>query len=82
MNESQNFAVQMAIEHKLSCIQGPPGTGKTTVAAHIVKHLSKHYSKKGSQILVTATSNFAIDNLVLKMMEFGISPLSVYAKAR
>jgi serine/threonine protein kinase len=42
-------------------LQGPPGTGKTTVAAAAVRQYLRR--EPGARVLVSAQSNFALDNL-------------------
>ncbi len=54
-----------------SALQGPPGTGKTTVAAKAVAaYLTEHPE---ARVLVSAQSNFALDNLAARILgEFGL----------
>lgn len=51
-----------------SLILGMPGTGKTTVIAHIIRMLVD--SRK--TILLSSYTNSAVDNILLKVREFGI----------
>ena len=64
LNESQQEAVASVLQRPLSLIQGPPGTGKTVTSATLVYHLTKQGM---GQILVTAPSNVAVDQLTEKM---------------
>ncbi|MFG2333360.1 AAA domain-containing protein [Streptomyces sp. NPDC048604] len=53
--------------HPFYALQGPPGTGKTTVATHAVsRYLTM---EKGARVLVSAQSNFALDNLGIRLAE-------------
>ena len=45
-------------------LYGPPGTGKTVTSATLVYHLAK---QKIGQVLVTAPSNIAVDQLTEKI---------------
>lgn len=51
-----------------SLILGMPGTGKTTVIAHIIKMLVE----KRQTVLLSSYTNSAVDNILLKVKEFGI----------
>lgn len=46
-------------------LHGPPGTGKTTVTAHAVIAFLK--AEPGARVLIAAQSNFALDNLALRV---------------
>jgi RecA/RadA recombinase len=48
-------------------LQGPPGSGKTTAAAHAVRQFLEH--ERGARILVSAQSNFALDNLAARLIK-------------
>ncbi|KAH0577466.1 DNA helicase [Spironucleus salmonicida] len=67
LNASQTAAASKIaqIGHKqLLVIQGPPGTGKTTtLAAGIEMYRNLH---PGHRILITAASNTAVDNLLVR----------------
>ena len=56
------------------------GTGKTVTSATIVYHLSQQY--KGSQVLVCAPSNVAVDHLTAKIHLTGLKVVRVSAKSR
>ncbi len=65
LNTSQQEAVGAILSEKPTvCIQGPPGTGKTTTLARAISELVK----QGKQVIVSAPSNTAVDNLVLKLI--------------
>jgi superfamily I DNA and/or RNA helicase len=57
-------------------LHGPPGTGKTTVAAHAVAAFLR--AERGARILVSAQSNFALDNLALRILKM-VNGLNVLA---
>lgn len=61
------------------CAQGPPGTGKTVTSASIVYHLSK---MNPGQVLVSAPSNVAVDQLTEKIHQTGLKVVRVTAKSR
>lgn len=53
--------------HPFYALQGPPGSGKTTVAARaLCKFLDQ---EAGARVLVSAQSNFALDNLAARLIE-------------
>lgn len=62
LNDSQYQAFAWAIAASdIVCIHGPPGTGKTrTLRAYL-----KHAAEAGNDVLVTAHSNQAVDNLLV-----------------
>lgn len=60
-------AVQELLTHEpFFALQGPPGTGKTTVAAEAIAHYLRVYP--GHRVLVSAQSNFALDNLAERVL--------------
>jgi len=67
LNNSQKAAVVLCSESDLAFVWGPPGTGKTTTLGHIVTELLH----KDYRILVTSTTNAAVDQALakLKMLE-------------
>ena len=67
LNGSQRHAVSLSLGSNLAFIWGPPGTGKTTTLAHIVDELLE----TGFRILVTSTTNAAVDQSLAKMVELG-----------
>ena len=74
LNPSQTLAVKSVLQNPLSLIQGPPGTGKTVTSACIVYHLAtlKQGRGGGGQVLVTAPSNVAVDQLTEKINATGL----------
>ncbi|KAF3933450.1 hypothetical protein ABW19_dt0208643 [Dactylella cylindrospora] len=79
LNVSQVLAVKNVLQKPLSLIQGPPGTGKTVTSATIVYHLAK---LSGSQVLVCAPSNVAVDQLTEKIHRTGLKVVRLTAKSR
>ena len=65
LNASQQKAVRLSLESNLAFIWGPPGTGKTTTLAHIVSELGA----AGERILVTSTTNAAVDQVLGKLTD-------------
>ena len=63
LNESQMLAIQLCCDSSLAFIWGPPGTGKTTTLGHIVTELVK----QGQRVLVTSTTNAAVDQALAKL---------------
>ncbi len=72
LNQSQKEAVKRSLKAEdFSLIQGPPGTGKTMTAIEIINQAVKE--KK--EILATADSNVAVDNLVERLVNMGTEVL-------
>ncbi|MFF0609798.1 AAA domain-containing protein [Nocardia tengchongensis] len=58
---------EMLVCEPFCAIQGPPGTGKTRVAAAAIgAYLRRH---PAARILVSAQSNFALDNLAVRILK-------------
>lgn len=81
LNPSQQICVQAAISRTYSLIQGPPGTGKTQTLAAIVYHLLENLHPD-HKILVCSTSNAAVDNIVKRIAQTGVSVLRICSKIR
>jgi len=79
LNESQIEAVSAVLQRPLSLIQGPPGTGKTVTSATLVYHLTK---QNMGQVLVTAPSNVAVDQLTEKIAATGLRVVRLASKTR
>lgn len=79
LNESQREAVANVLQRPLSLIQGPPGTGKTVTSATLVYHLTKQGM---GQVLVTAPSNVAVDQLTEKIAATGLRVVRLASKTR
>jgi superfamily I DNA and/or RNA helicase len=60
LDENQKLAFSQSIENNYTLIFGPPGSGKTFLIKKIIEHLHDQEEK----IIVTAISNFAVDNIV------------------
>ncbi|WP_018249299.1 IGHMBP2 family helicase [Orenia marismortui] len=79
LNKSQKRAVESALAAKdLFLIHGPPGTGKTMTAIEILEQSISRYNN----ILATAASNIAVDNLVERLINKGIKVVRVGHPAR
>ncbi len=63
--DSQNEALQAALNSSLTCLWGPPGTGKTHTVAVILEKLLKNPDRR---ILVTAPTHNAVDNVMRKFL--------------
>ncbi|NMM49996.1 IGHMBP2 family helicase [Marinigracilibium pacificum] len=79
LNEKQKFAVKKSLESKnIFLLHGPPGTGKTTTLTEImIQHV-----KNGNKVLATADSNTAVDNMVEKLIKYGVKVLRIGNPAR
>ena len=79
LNESQNRAVQKALEARdVAIIHGPPGTGKTTTLVQTIREVTL----RENQVLVCAPSNTAVDLLTIKCQQEGLSVLRIGNPAR
>lgn len=79
LNESQIQAVAAVLQRPMSLIQGPPGTGKTVTSATLVYHLTR---QNMGQVLVTAPSNVAVDQLTEKIAATGLRVVRLASKTR
>ena len=74
LNQSQQQAVAAIIQNKqLTIVHGPPGTGKTTTLIEAIAQLIKN----GENVLVSAPSNTAVDNISKGLIKQGIKLLRV-----
>jgi len=74
LNLSQRQAVKSSLKAKdFYLIQGPPGTGKTMTAIEIIYQSVK----KDMNILASADSNIAVDNMVERLSNIGLNVLRV-----
>jgi ATP-dependent RNA/DNA helicase IGHMBP2 len=79
LNTSQNEAVSIAMAaREVAIVHGPPGTGKTTTLIQAIKATLENHK----QVLVCAPSNAAVDLLVEKLGELGVSTLRIGHPAR
>eukprot|EP00192_Tetraselmis_astigmatica_P001403 CAMPEP_0117649998 /NCGR_PEP_ID=MMETSP0804-20121206/1299_1 /TAXON_ID=1074897 /ORGANISM="Tetraselmis astigmatica, Strain CCMP880" /LENGTH=1750 /DNA_ID=CAMNT_0005455829 /DNA_START=245 /DNA_END=5500 /DNA_ORIENTATION=- len=68
MNPDQVQAVRKVLQaHDYAVIQGMPGTGKTSTICHIVGALAA----AGRSVLLTAYTNSAVDNVLLRLKAGG-----------
>ncbi|XP_040924678.1 helicase with zinc finger domain 2-like [Betta splendens] len=94
LNQSQQCAVDKALNDTFTLIQGPPGTGKTIVGVYIVyrfldlnsknqrKCVGPKDEKKKEVILYCGPSNKSVDVVAEYLLKFGdlIKPLRVYSQ--
>jgi len=74
LNPAQKEAVQSILAAEdIAVIHGPPGTGKTTTLVHAIKLLAE----KEKHILVTASSNAAVDLLVERLDQKGLNVVRI-----
>jgi serine/threonine protein kinase len=59
--DGQHFVQELLCCHPFYALHGPPGTGKTTVVSEAVAALLRR--EPTARVLVSAQSNFALDNL-------------------
>lgn len=79
LNPSQREAVKKALSAKdYFLIHGPPGTGKTVTCIEVARQLVE----EGEDVLCTADSNTAVDNLVEWLAEAGEKVVRVGHPAR
>ena len=79
LNSSQQTSLKQIVEAAdVAFIHGPPGTGKTTTLVQAIKRTVKDEQ----QVLVCAPSNAAVDLLVDKLSEQGLSVLRIGHPAR
>jgi ATP-dependent RNA/DNA helicase IGHMBP2 len=70
LNAEQASALELADRAlDLALVHGPPGTGKTTVLVEVVRRAVA----RGEKVLATAPSNLAVDNLVERLGQAGLS---------
>ena len=65
LNQTQQAAVQLALESQLSILWGPPGTGKTTTLAQLIALLAEQQRR----ILITSTTHAALDQVLLRLRD-------------
>lgn len=72
LNIEQKRAVEKVLSARdYALILGMPGTGKTTTIAEILKALAK----AGKSVLLTSYTHSAVDNILLKVKDAGLSIL-------
>jgi len=80
LNEFQIEAVKRALgSEPLFLIHGPPGTGKTTTLVEIIEQSVRN---KKTQVLATADSNTAVDNLMERLLKRDIEVVRIGHPAR
>lgn len=83
LDESLHTHQQTALERALAArdlalIHGPPGTGKTTVLVELVRQAVQ----RGERVLVAAPSNLAVDNLLERLLAWGVRAVRLGHPAR
>lgn len=73
-NSSQNQAIYNTFHDNLTVISGPPGTGKTQVILNIIANCI--YQNK--KVAVISNNNTAVENVYIKMKEYGFDFLLAY----
>lgn len=71
LNEVQRETLSRALAAKeLHLVHGPPGTGKTTLLVELVLQVA---IGRGERVLLTGSSNLAVDNLGARLVAFATS---------
>lgn len=79
INQDQREALEKILSAQdYALVLGMPGTGKTTTIAHIIRALVA----KGKSVLLTSYTHTAVDNILLKIRQDGISVLRLGALAK
>ena len=79
LNQSQKEAVQQSLAAEdFFLVHGPPGTGKTMTAIEILQQ----GVKEDKEILATADSNTAVDNIVERLVDRRVEVLRIGHPAR
>jgi ATP-dependent RNA/DNA helicase IGHMBP2 len=79
LNLEQAAALDLADRAEdVALVHGPPGTGKTTVLVEVIRRAAA----RGEQVLAAAPSNLAVDNLVERLVESGLSCVRLGHPAR
>jgi len=79
LNESQKNAVAHAMAaEEFHLIHGPPGTGKTTTIIEVIEQAAE----EGREVLATAASNTAVDNMLEFLVQRGVKAVRVGHPAR
>lgn len=74
LNTSQIAAIEKVLTAQdYALLLGMPGTGKTTVISRLIKILTDN----GKSILLASYTHSAVDNILLKIKDYGISILRV-----
>ncbi|KAJ3091268.1 Tripartite DNA replication factor [Quaeritorhiza haematococci] len=69
LNPDQRNAVEKVLTAQdYALVLGMPGTGKTTTIAFIIRALVK----QGKSVFLTSYTHTAVDNVLLKLIEFGV----------
>ena len=83
LNPAQTDAARAALGRVVTLWRGPPGTGKTrTLAALVSAFAASPLRSSAGQILVTAPSNVAVDNIVVALLAAGVRVARVGVPAK
>jgi regulator of nonsense transcripts 1 len=80
-NASQLQAIEYAVTNSLTLIQGPPGTGKTKTSIEIIRRIYNENEDINDKILLCASSNNAVNQLVMKCNQLDIPVLRIFSKS-
>jgi len=81
LNLSQVRAIEATLGRTLTLWQGPPGTGKTSTLLRFVRSALAGMPP-GTQLLATAASNVAVDNLVSGLLDLGVKVVRIGQPAK
>ena len=68
LDDSQVWAIRLALTKRVAVIQGPPGTGKTFIGVQLVKLIRTMLPRRGSPILLLTYKNHALDEFLKEMV--------------
>jgi len=81
LNRSQTAVLQLATSwfssssedsnHSFALLHGPPGTGKTHTIVNLILHLLEGKQSDEVKVLVAATTNVAVDNILRGLLRRG-----------
>ncbi|RKO96757.1 hypothetical protein CXG81DRAFT_16035, partial [Caulochytrium protostelioides] len=73
LDPSQVKALIRGLSHSFAVLQGPPGTGKSYTSAALLKTLLDSGVADDGPIVCVAYTNHAIDQVLLRLMQNGVS---------
>mmetsp|Transcript_604 Transcript_604/g.1249 ORF Transcript_604/g.1249 Transcript_604/m.1249 type:complete len:784 (-) Transcript_604:45-2396(-) len=92
LNRSQAAVLQLAASwfssssedssHSFALLHGPPGTGKTHTIVSLILHLLEGKQSADLKILVAATTNIAVDNILRGLLGHGFKSFVRIGSAR
>ncbi|MCB9647407.1 MAG: AAA family ATPase [Deltaproteobacteria bacterium] len=79
LNAAQQAAVRLGLQARdVALIHGPPGTGKTRTLVALIRAAVA----RGEQVLATAPSNLAVDNMMERLVAAGVRVVRLGHPAR